>query len=79
MPRVRRAKISDYERLPYLQLVHAELANLVSSRLRTVTSDPLRDVEAVFLCALRQEAFFFFFLVAQVVYPDLYRFAFVFN
>jgi aryl carrier-like protein len=62
--------LSDF---PFLQLTYSELDNLVSSRLKAITGDPFRDVEAVFPCGPRQEAF----LVAQAVYPDLYHCSFV--
>ncbi|CBF87069.1 protein easA [Aspergillus nidulans FGSC A4] len=62
--------LSDF---PFLKLTYSELDNLVSSRLKAVTGDPFRDVEAVFPCGPRQEAF----LVAQAVYPDLYQCSFV--
>ncbi|KAL4748184.1 hypothetical protein BDW72DRAFT_196020 [Aspergillus terricola var. indicus] len=62
--------LSDF---PFLQLTYSELDNLVSTRLKAVTADPFRDVEAVFPCGPRQEAF----LVAQAVYPDLYQCSFV--
>ncbi|KAL4736553.1 hypothetical protein BDV11DRAFT_172831 [Aspergillus similis] len=62
--------LSDF---PFLKLTYSELDNLVSTRLRAVTADPLGDVESVFPCAPRQEAF----LVAQAVYPDLYQCSFV--
>ncbi|KAL5048586.1 hypothetical protein BDW71DRAFT_205283 [Aspergillus fruticulosus] len=62
--------LSDF---PFLQLTYSELDSLVSTRLNAVTTAPFRDVEAVFPCAPRQEAF----LVAQAVYPDLYQCSFV--
>ncbi|KAL4995138.1 hypothetical protein BDV10DRAFT_188336 [Aspergillus recurvatus] len=65
-----RGTLSDF---PFLQLTYSQLDSLVSTRLKAVTTDPFRDVEAVFPCAPRQEAF----LVAQAVYPDLYQCSFV--
>ncbi|KAJ0414842.1 hypothetical protein BJY00DRAFT_318414 [Aspergillus carlsbadensis] len=65
-----RGSLSDF---PSLNLTYPELDNLVSTHLRAVTPDPLSEVEAVFPCAPRQEAF----LVAQAVYPDLYQCSFV--
>ncbi|KAL4814663.1 hypothetical protein BDW67DRAFT_186464 [Aspergillus spinulosporus] len=62
--------LSDF---PFLQLTYSELDNLVSTRLKAVTAEPFRDVETVFPCGPRQEAF----LVAQAVYPDLYQCSFV--
>ncbi|KAL4782892.1 hypothetical protein BJX76DRAFT_358524 [Aspergillus varians] len=62
--------LSDF---PFLQLTYPELDNLVSTHLSAVTAEPMCDVEAVFPCAPRQEAF----LVAQAVYPDLYQCSFV--
>ncbi|KAL2825063.1 hypothetical protein BDW59DRAFT_162009 [Aspergillus cavernicola] len=62
--------LSDF---PFLSLTYSELDSLVSTQLKAVTLDPLRDVEAVYPCAPRQEAF----LVAQAVYPDLYQCSFV--
>ncbi|KAL4939596.1 hypothetical protein BDV06DRAFT_224868 [Aspergillus oleicola] len=62
--------LSDF---PLMQLTYPELDNLVSIKLKAVTENPLRDVEAVFPCAPRQEGF----LVAQAVYPDLYQCSFV--
>ncbi|KAL5334140.1 hypothetical protein BJX70DRAFT_402843 [Aspergillus crustosus] len=62
--------LSDF---PFLQLTYPELDSLLLNQLETVTSDPLREVEMVYPCAPRQEAF----LVAQAVYPDLYQCSFV--
>ncbi|RDW67401.1 Non-ribosomal peptide synthetase [Aspergillus mulundensis] len=64
--------LSDF---PFLQIDYPELDNLVSTQLKTVTADPFHDIEAVFPCAPRQEAF----LVAQAVYPELYQCSFVVN
>ncbi|KAL2867346.1 uncharacterized protein BJX67DRAFT_84592 [Aspergillus lucknowensis] len=65
-----RATLSDF---PLLKLTYPELDSLVLTHLQAITSNPLRDVEEVFPCAPRQEAF----LVAQAVYPDLYQCSFV--
>ncbi|KAL4951400.1 hypothetical protein BDW69DRAFT_186434 [Aspergillus filifer] len=65
-----RGTLSDF---PLMQLTYPELDNLMSAKLKAVTEEPLRDVEAVFPCAPRQEGF----LVAQAVYPDLYQCSFV--
>ncbi|KAL3453178.1 hypothetical protein BJX65DRAFT_302095 [Aspergillus insuetus] len=65
-----RGTLSDF---PFLNLTYPELDNLVSTHLGAVTPNPLSEVEAVFPCAPRQEAF----LVAQAVYPDLYQCSFV--
>ncbi|KAL3485728.1 hypothetical protein BJX62DRAFT_242666 [Aspergillus germanicus] len=65
-----RGTLSDF---PFLNLTYPELDNLVSTHLGAVTPHPLSEVEAVFPCAPRQEAF----LVAQAVYPDLYQCSFV--
>ncbi|KAL6233521.1 hypothetical protein BDW75DRAFT_241920 [Aspergillus navahoensis] len=62
--------LSDF---PFLQLTYPELDSLVSTRLKALTPDPFRAVEAIYPCAPRQEAF----LVAQAVYPDLYQCSFV--
>ncbi|KAL4879275.1 hypothetical protein BJY04DRAFT_220395 [Aspergillus karnatakaensis] len=62
--------LSDF---PYLQLTYPELDNLVSNQLKVVVTNPLRDVETIYPCAPRQEAF----LVAQALYPDLYQCSFV--
>ncbi|KAL4869849.1 hypothetical protein BDV12DRAFT_195858 [Aspergillus spectabilis] len=62
--------LSDF---PFLHLTYPELDNLVATQLKAVTPNPLRDVETVYPCAPRQEAF----LVAQAVYPDLYQCSFV--
>ncbi|KAL2788506.1 hypothetical protein BJX66DRAFT_340179 [Aspergillus keveii] len=65
-----RGTLSDF---PFLNLTYPELDSLVSSHLGAVTPSPLSEVEGVFPCAPRQEAF----LVAQAVYPDLYQCSFV--
>ncbi|KAI9367631.1 hypothetical protein BJX61DRAFT_547301 [Aspergillus egyptiacus] len=62
--------LSDF---PFLKLTYSELDDLVLNRLGAITKSPLRDVQAVYPCAPRQEAF----LVAQAVYPDLYQCSFV--
>ncbi|KIA75547.1 nonribosomal peptide synthase [Aspergillus ustus] len=65
-----RGTLSDF---PFLKLTYPELDDLVSTHLLAITSDPLSQVEQIFPCAPRQEAF----LVAQAVYPDLYQCSFV--
>ncbi|KAL4901150.1 hypothetical protein BDW74DRAFT_182005 [Aspergillus multicolor] len=64
--------LSDF---PFLQLDYPEVDHLVSTQLKAVMADPFHDIEAIFPCAPRQEAF----LVAQAVYPELYQCSFVVN
>jgi hypothetical protein len=58
--------LSDF---PSLKVTYAELDELISSQLRRITPDPLRDVEEVFPCSPIQEVF----LIAQGINPQQYQ------
>ncbi|KAF7563750.1 hypothetical protein G7046_g406 [Stylonectria norvegica] len=54
---------------PLMDVTKEDYDNLISSKLKRITPDPVRNVEDVFPCSANQEVF----LTAQEINPDMYQ------